>query len=231
MLHIILINPQMPENVGAVARAMLNFSCNRLTVVDPRHLPTHPLAYANAAGADTILDQARVAPSLQDAVDASCHVVGFIHEPRDIVKRYDFLEASTCRIWTKDTALVFGCERSGLSNKDIAQCHSMVHIPTNPNFTSLNLAQAVLLACSTWFSTQQKHQPYWQTGISPWANTHELYSFLSDLESKLDHADYWKAPHKKTVMWRNLTNLFWRTPFTSQEIRTLRGVINALTLR
>lgn len=229
MLHIVLVNPQMPENVGAVARAMLNFGCTRLTVVAPRHLPTHPLAYANAAGADEILDVARVTSSLQEAVEQSCHVVGFIHEPRDMVKRYDFLEPSVCSTWTKETALVFGCERSGLSNEDIAQCHSMVQIPTNPQFTSLNLAQAVLLACSTWFSTQHQRQPYWQTGISPWAHTQELYAFLHDLEAKLDNADYWKAPHKKNIMWRNLTNLFWRTPLTSQEIRTLRGMINTLT--
>lgn len=229
MLHIVLVKPQLPENIGAVARAMLNFGCQRLTVVDPRCQPSHSLAYANAAGADIVLDNTVVTHTLADAVKESQHVVGFTSAPRDMVKRYDFLEPTVCQSWTPNTAIVFGCERSGLGNEDIAQCHHMVQIATHPDFTSLNLAQAVLLACSTWFSTQHKRKPYWQTGISPWTNTQEIQSLLRDLESKLDKADYWKAPHKKTIMWRNLSNFFWRSPMTSQEVRTLRGMIDSLT--
>lgn len=225
------MGPQLPENVGAVARAMLNFDCSRLTVVNPRHPPTHPVAYANSAGADKILDHATVTGSLAEAVGESKHVVGFTSASRDIVKRYDCLSASVSQTWTADTALVFGCERSGLTNDDMAQCHSMVQIPTNPDFTSLNLAQAVLLACSAWFMARNNRESYWYTGISPWACTQETHLFLADLESKLDSADYWKAPHKKNIMWRNLTNLFWRTPLTSQEVRTLRGAIDVLSRR
>lgn len=207
---------------------MLNFGCKRLSVVNPRHSPTHPLAYANAAGADEVLDQAVVTKTLAEAVSEADHIIGFTSAPREMVKKYAYLAPGICQGWTKESALVFGCERSGLNNEAIAQCHSMVQILTNPGFTSLNLAQAVLLACSTWFGAQHQKPAYWHTGISPWAQTKEMHAFLNDLEDRLDSVDYWKAAHKKNNMLRNLTNLFWRTPMTAQEIRTLRGMVDAL---
>jgi tRNA/rRNA methyltransferase len=231
MIHIVLVSPQLPENVGAVARAMLNFGCKRLTVVNPRHSATHELAIANAAGADDVLHQANVVATLGEAIKDDEHVVGFSSHSRDMVKRYDMLNSDIAQTWTAKTALVFGCERSGLTNEDMAQCHSIVQIATNPEFTSLNLAQAVLLACSTWFASHNISSSYWHTGASPWAKTQEIRMFLSDLEQRLDEADYWKAQHKKNIMWRNLTNFFWRVPITEQEVRTLRGMVLSLFRR
>lgn len=229
MLHIVLIEPQLPENIGAVARAMFNFNCTLLTLVNPKKPPTHPNAIANSAGADDVLHNARIVESLEEAVAHDQQVIGFAAGARDMVHVYDALTPNVCEPWnTLKTALVFGCERSGLTNDSMAACHKIIRIATNPDFSSLNLAQAVTLACGTWFAHHTQPITEWVTGKSEWAEAQELTSLLNDLENRLDKAEYWQVEHKKPTMWRNLKNLFWRMPLTSQEVRTLRGMIRTL---
>lgn len=227
---IILVRPQLPENGGAVARAMGNFGLKSLRLVAPLFSPLDSKAVAMAAGADAILENAVLYDSLEEAVGDLPYVYGTCATQRLMVKNYVPMREAMPEIAAcSGVGIVFGPERTGLSNDELPLFRKVLHIPVDPEFKSLNLAQSVAIAAYEWYQTQSDFRGKLHLGETVPATHEQIQSFLRALESALDKANFWRMEHKKTIMWRNLQNIFTRMDLTEQEVRTLRGVIKSLT--
>jgi tRNA/rRNA methyltransferase len=210
---------------------MLNFGLTSLRLVTPQEAPLHPKAVATAAGAERILEQATLYNSLAEAITDCHHVWGTTAEPRDMIKPY-----MPPRTWAQGAyhaaghkAVVFGPERTGLSNEDLTLCHALITIPVNKDFSSLNLAQALVVVAYEWLNAADaEREPILAYGSTTPATQAELDHFLKSLEAQLDAVNYWRVPSKKAIMWRNLRNIFTRAQLGSQEVRTLRGMVGRL---
>lgn len=231
---IVLVGPQLGENIGATARAMLNCGLGDLRLVDPRDGWPNPNARSAASGADVVLDHARCFDDLESAVADVQHVYATTARPRDMDKRVvdAAVAAREIRAATgrgERCGIVFGRERIGLTNDEVVLAQTLVTIPLNPRFASLNLAQAVLLVAHTW---QRTGRPEVNERIVPAGRapaTHEaLVGFFEHLEGALDAGRFFKTPDLRPTMVRNLRNLFQRAELTDQEVRTLHGVVTAL---
>lgn len=227
---IILVQPQLAENVGAVARAMGNFAFTELRLVAPECSPTSPKALATSAGADTILTTSQVFSDFESAVADLEMIVGTCADSRHMIKPLWPLRHGAEEIQSNysKTGVIFGPERTGLSNDHLARCHAVIQISTNPDFSSLNLAQAVLLFAYEFYQSQIDPKPHLFTGETKQASQGQLHQWLTFLEKTMDDVNFWRVSSKKPIMWRNLMNIFTRTPMTEQEIRTLYGVIDSL---
>jgi len=232
---IILVNPQMGENIGAAARAMLNCGLVDLRIVNPRDgWPSAP-AQAMSAGALDLMPAVPVFATVADAIADLHHVYATTARPRDMVKNVmTARDAGTdmqSRLGTgQRVGILFGAERSGLDNNDVALAGTVITIPLNPGFSSLNLAQAVLLVAYEW-SINQNAAPNaaLNTGGSPLATQDSIVNFLTRLDDELQDHGFFRAPDMKPTVVRNLHTLFTRIPITDQEVKTLHGVISALT--
>ncbi len=229
---IVLVEPQLGENVGAAARAMLNFGLSDLRLVRPRDGWPNGRARNASSGADAVIDGVRVFATTAEALaDVSLAFATTGRDramakpvviPREAAKRMRALGQTR-------SALVFGSERFGLSNEDIALCDAVLTIPTNPDFASLNLGQAVLLAVWSWFEAGDETAAVkLDLQGSPPSSKEELFAMFAHLERELDIAGFLFPPDKREVMVRNLRNLFTRAGLSEQEVRTMRGVITAL---
>lgn len=230
----ILVETQLPQNLGATARAMKNFGLSSMVLVNPLADPLSKEAAAMAAGTEDILNQAIIFKTFEEAISPFQDVVATTACPRDMITTY-----KTPRHWAEEgaakpalkRALVFGPERTGLTNDHIALCHGVVSIPVNTNFSSLNISQAALvLAYEFFLAGAGRDWPASETqmGETEPATHEELAYFLNDLEERLDKANFWRVPSKKPVMLRNIQSLFSRIPLGSQEIRTLRGILGTI---
>ncbi|MDO8839697.1 MAG: RNA methyltransferase [Parvibaculum sp.] len=234
---VILVAPQLGENIGTAARAMLNFGLTDLRLVRPRDGWPNERARAAASGADIVIEAARVFDSTADAIGDLDYVVATTARARDMVKPI-FTPAVTAENLRRaigaggQTGLLFGPERTGLENDDLALADVLMMVPVNPAFASLNLAQCVLLMAYEWHKAGDATAPmrieYLQTRP---ASKAELLGFFVHLEGELDRFGFLKPPEKRPSMIRNLRNMFQRAVLTEQEIRTLRGVVAALTRR
>lgn len=228
---IILVRPQMAENIGMVARAMMNCTLSELRLVQPREKPTSAKAIAASSGAQEILEQATVYSSLAEAVADVHFVLATTARPRDMTKPVYHPEKAIELCQKQITggnkvAILFGAERTGLENEELIMADGIVEIPLNPNHCSLNLSQAVLLVGYTWFRQTRDHDnTHLAMGGSRQATKKELDVFLSHLESVLDERGYFRLPAKKERMQRNLRNIFTRAGLTGAEIKTLHGVV------
>lgn len=233
-LTIILVGPQLGENIGAVARAMLNCGLEDLRLVRPRGDWPNPKAQTMASGADIVLERARLFDTTAAAVADLNRVFATTARRRDMVKpvltpRQAGQEMRCYSANGEACGILFGPERTGLTNEEILLADVLLTVPLNPKFTSLNLAQAVLLIAYEWFQagdeTPARAIP--DTGARQ-ATREELFRFFGHLEEALDKRRFFKTPELRPSMVRNLRNLFHRTELTEQEIRTLHGVITAL---
>lgn len=232
----VLVEPQMGENIGAAARAMLNFGVSGLRLVRPRDGWPNPKAAAMASGAALVIDQAAVFDSLDDAVADCQYVVATTARRREltlpVLAPDEAAAALKARVDAgQRCAVLFGGERNGLSSEDAARADAIVSIPVNPAFASLNLAQAALIIAYEW-----SHAGDYAAIDSPFAeeapeSREDLARLFDHLESELDAAGYFFPPEKRPGMERNLRAAFSRAGFTESEIRTLRGVIKALAKR
>ncbi|ROP99647.1 tRNA/rRNA methyltransferase [Stella humosa] len=231
---VVLVQPQLAENVGSAARAMLNCGLSRLRLVAPRESRLSERAIAAASGADVVLERAEVFATLEEAI-ADCHrVYATSARPREMVKRVvtprlgaaELRQASAAG---ERVALLFGPERTGLVNDDISLADTILSVPLNPGFSSLNLAQAVLLVCHEWFQAgdQTPAEEISYHGNRP-ATRGELINFFSRLEIGLEEGGFFQSPDMRPHMMRAIRNAFDRAGLTEQEIRTLHGVIYAL---
>lgn len=226
----ILIRPQLPENIGAVARAMANFSLDKLRLVSPLVSVTDPKALATSAGADYLLQEAAVFESFEEAIADLDFVYGTCATQRHMIKTYISLREATSSLSDhKNVGIVFGPERTGMTNEEISFCHAILQIPVNPHFSSLNLAQAVILIAYEWFQSKTSQFKDVRLGETTWASQSQIQFFFKFLEQELDACDYWRVPTKKPIMWRNLRNIFTRTQLSQQDVQTLWGMIRSLT--
>ncbi len=231
---VILVRPQLAENMGMVARAMMNCALSELRIVAPRDNPLDEKAIAAASGAQSILEEAHIFDSLDEAVADTHIVMATTARPRDMTKpiynpqhAIEILYQQT----TNDikTAILFGAERTGLENNELICANGIIEIPLNPNHCSLNLSQAVLLVGYEWFKkAHYLDNSRYKTGDSSLATKQETDAFLSHLETELDKRGYFRFTEKKERMRHNLRNIFTRSPLSSSEVKTLHGVISDL---
>ncbi|MEM7423558.1 MAG: RNA methyltransferase [Pseudomonadota bacterium] len=229
---IVLVEPQMGENIGAAARAMWNFGLRRMRLVAPRDGWPNPAAVAMASGAASLIDEAQVFESTAMAT-ADCNLIyATTARPREMTKRVLTPEAAMAEASAMGgrTAIVFGPERAGLQNSDVALAQAIVSVPVNPAFASLNLAQSVLLMAYEW---RRQHDPGAAERIEgehtlPAAGA-SVDALCAHLVAELDAAGFFYPDHKRPVMTASLENLIRRAAFTEQDVRTLFGVIRALS--
>jgi tRNA/rRNA methyltransferase len=246
---IILVQPQLGENIGFAARAMANFGLADLRLVAPRDgWPNHK-AHAAAAGAASVADTASLFPTVEQAVGDLHFVFATTARPRDMVKRVATPESAARELALRSakgerTGVLFGPERSGLDNEALALTDAIITAPVNPGFASLSLPQAVLLFGYEWLKAQSsvpslgRATPFdgpAEEGLSV-ADTRpatraELISLFEHLESELDRAGFLRPAEKRATMVRSIRNIFHRMGLTDQDVRTWRGIIVALAGR
>ncbi|MCC6006954.1 MAG: RNA methyltransferase [Rhodobacteraceae bacterium] len=231
----ILVRPQMGENIGAAARGMLNFGLTALRVVDPRDGWPNPRAIALASGAARLLDDARIAPDTGAAIGDLDHVYATSARLRGlttpVLTPEEAMRDAALRIAAGGrVGILFGPERTGLENEDIARANTLVSVPVNPDFPSLNLAQCVLLMAYEWrrqtreTPARSMHLP----GQARPANAAEMEALARRLEDSLEAADFFWPDHKAAPMRLSLRNLVSRLDLTDADVRTLHGAIRAL---
>lgn len=226
---IVLVRPQLGENIGKAARAMLNFGLTDLRLVAPRDGWPNPAAGPAASGADQVLADARVYPDLAAAVADCTHVYATTVRRRGVTKPVVTPERAAADIHAGPgrSALLFGPERSGLETEDVALARTIVTVPINPEFGSLNLAQAVILLAYEWSKGITLAQPP-LTDAEPPATQFELDGMIAQFDAMLDEAGYYFPPDRKPVTRRMVRTLLTRPAWTAQEVRTVRGMLSAL---
>lgn len=226
---IVLVRPQLAENIGKAARAMLNFGLTEMRLVTPRDGWPNPLAGPAASGADIVLEQARVFGSVADAVADCAHVYATTVRKRGVTKPVVTPEAAAQAIrgTNERSAILFGPERSGLETDDVALARTILTVPINPEFGSLNLAQAVILVAYEWSKGEALASPP-ETELSPPAPHEELEGMIGQLDRMLEEAHFFFPPDRTPATRRTLRTLLTKPGWSSQEVRTLRGVLSAL---
>ena len=233
---VILVRPQLADNIGAVARAMANGGLFHLRLVAPRDGWPQQRAWNNASGAQRLLDALTVHDTVQDAVADLHRVFATCPRPRHIVKTVLTARGAAAELREScnralSCGLLFGPERAGLDNDDMAQADALIRYPMNPAFTSLNLAQAVMVMAYEWWQTADDTPPRTlMTNETQVATKARLENFLSHLVDQLDACGFLRNAPKRPGMVRNLRHLFQRGEITEQELRTLHGVVTELAL-
>jgi tRNA/rRNA methyltransferase len=226
---IVLVRPQLGENIGKAARAMLNFGLTELRLVTPRDGWPNPSAGPAAAGADLVLERAAVFATLAEAVADCAHVYATTVRKRGVTKPVFTPEQAASDIHRQPgrSAIVFGPERSGLETEEVALARAIVTVPVNPAFASLNLAQAVILCAYEWSKPQALAQPPAGVLLPP-ATQAELEGLIAHFEGLLEPRGYF-FPHSRAVATRlTLRTMLTKPGWNSLEVRTLRGVLSTL---
>ena len=230
---IILVEPQLGENIGTAARAMLNCGLDDLRLVGPRDGWPSEKAVAAASGADSVLEKARLYPSAAAAISDLVHVFAATARDRGMVRREVTPRhaAAEMRAWLaagEPCGVLIGPERTGLLNDDVTLADTVLTVPLNPAFSSLNLAQAVLIVGYEWFTSGVQASPeILHRGGSRSATKEELLNFFDHLEEALEENGFLRNRESRPSMVRNLRSLFQRAQCTEQELRTLHGVVTA----
>src|SRR6185312_11249688 len=232
---IILVRPQLGENIGMAARAMLNCGLSELRLVAPRDGWPNPKAQRAASGADVVLDQAEVFDSVAEAVTGLQRVVATTARTRELVQRIVTARraADDMRGWIASgerVGILFGPERTGLENDDAVHADTALTIPLNPQFSSLNVAQAVLLVSYEWMTSgdTSPEERMSEHATRP-ANKDELQNLFDHLERALDQSGFLRHKAMRPAMVNNLRALLQRATMTEQEVRTFHGVIKFLS--
>ncbi|MBV6632415.1 MAG: RNA methyltransferase [Alphaproteobacteria bacterium] len=235
---IILVGPQMGENIGACARAMKNCAVRELRLVNPRDGWPNPAADAISAGADDILKKAKVFSSTREALADLQRVYATTARIRHMTKpvvtpRRAALESAASSGRGELVGILFGPENSGLDNEDVALADALVNVPLNPDFSSLNLAQAVLIMCYEWFqATAETPSRYIQRKRDEQDNPprRESLDMLFDkLIALLDDRGYFRSPDMRETLVISIRNMIQRMEPTEQDISSLHGFIVGLS--
>jgi tRNA/rRNA methyltransferase len=233
---VVLVRPQLADNIGACARAMGNGGLFELRLVAPRDGWPQEKAWSNSSGADRILDCATVYPTVAGATADLHHVFATCPRPRHIIKqvltaRGAAVELHAIAARGLRTGLLFGPERAGLDNDDMACTDALVRYPLNPAFMSLNLAQAVMIMAYEWWSVQDGTAPrVFMTNETQVANKAGLDDLLRHLTAELDACGFLRNLPKRPGMVRNIRHLLQRGEVTEQELRTLHGIVTELSV-
>ena len=231
---VILNEPQLAVNIGAVARVMANFGLHDLRLVRPRDGWPQEKAWASASGADWPLNDAKVFERLEDAVADLRLLYATTARPREVrvpilTPREAAVHLRAASAAGQAVGLLFGGERAGLETNDIALCQAIVTIPIDPKFRSLNLAQAVAINAYEWRTGLADAPPPAFGEEDPPADQAMMLGLYEHLEGQLDDAGFFHPPEKRPSMVRNLRAMISRARYTEQEARTVRGVITALS--
>ena len=231
---VILVRPQLADNIGTAARAMANGGLFHMRLVATRDGWPQERAWRTASGADRILDAATVFPNVAAATADLHRVFATCPRPRHIVKpvltaRGAAAELRAVAARGLAAGVLFGPERAGLDNDDMAAADALVRYPLNPGFMSLNLAQAVLVVAYEWWLAEDATPPRaLMTNETRVARKGELDNFLDHLVRELDASGFLRNKAKRPGMVRNIRHLFERGEVTEQELRTLHGVVTEL---
>jgi len=226
---IVLVRPQLGQNIGKSARAMLNFGLTELRLVAPRDGWPNPDAGPSASGADVVLEQAQVFATAQEAVADCSAVYAATVRRRDLVMPVigpeDMAVAITAS--SERSAILFGPERSGLETDEVALANAIVTVPINPAFASLNLAQAVILLAYEWSKRGELAQPP-AKALEPLAPHGEVEGLIGQVNDELDAKGYFHPPSRTPATKNTLRTIFTKTGWSSREVKAVRGIIRAL---
>lgn len=233
---IILSHPQIGENIGAAARAMLNFGLTELRLVKPREAWPNKKAEAMAVGAAHVLESARVFETIEEAIADIGLVLATTGRDRLMSKRTVTPDEAVVELAAevgqgRTCAVLFGAERMGLTNEEVVLADAFLTIPTNPKFASLNLAQSVAVVGYEWWKgTHDKPEFKIPAKFkrSQLANKEDLVGFFEHIEGELDRTEFLFPPDKRPAMVQNLRNMWHRAQLTYQEVQTLRGIVRSL---
>jgi tRNA/rRNA methyltransferase len=232
---IILVRPQLGENIGMAARAMLNCGLSELRLVAPRDGWPNPKAVRAASGADVVLERAKLSDSVADAVADLQHVVATTARTRELVQRIVTARraALDMRAWIaagERVGILFGPERTGLENEDAVLADTALTIPLNPQFSSLNVAQAVLVVAYEWLAAADDTRAERMSAHATRpATKDELQNLFDHLERALDQSGFLRHKAMRPAMVNNLRALLQRAQMTEQEVRTFHGVIKFMS--
>ena len=230
----VLVRPQMGENIGGAARAMWNFGLDRMRIVAPRDGWPNPRAVAMASGAGRLLDEAGLFDTTAEAVGDAAYVYATTARPRDLTKPVFTPEAAMGdareRIGRGErVAVLFGPERAGLENDDIARANAIISVPVNPDFASLNLAQCVLLTAYEWRRATEAVDGMVMEMAGTEAASHvEVEKLAEHYEGRLDEAGFFYPEEKAEGMKRTLRNLWSRMDLTRADVQILHGILRQM---
>lgn len=232
----VMVEPQLGENIGALARAMLNFALHELVIVNPRDGWPNEKAVAMASGAAFILDEATIAETTTIALGEFNTVLAMTARPRESLLPAYTPRAAAALLKQKIAggercAIMLGPERAGLSNEDVTHADGIISIPVNPAFASLNVAQAAVVMAYEWALADGAAPPPADLDAAPRANHEQFSGFIEQLFAALDASGYFFPPEKRESLERKIRTPFARAELTEGEVRTLRGVIKALVKR
>ena len=224
----VLVDPQMGENIGAAARAMWNFGLEHMRLVNPRDGWPNPKATATASGASRVLDGVGVFDKTAEAIGDLDFVFATTARDRDLTKEtltpeQAMQHARKLTATDKRVGVLFGPERAGLENVDVAQANAIVSVPVNPGFASLNLSQCVLLIAYEW--RQQQLEPFTETPAEAYASQAEMDALYSHFVQRLDTAGFFFPESKAEPMKLNLRNMFSRLPMSSTDVQIFHGIL------
>ena len=233
---VVLVEPQLGENIGMAARAMGNFALSRLRIVNPRDGWPNVAAQRAAAGADQILESAELFDTVEQAVADLTLLFATTARAHDQAKPVVGPAEAAAEITAHITGgvgggagILFGRERYGLQNDEVALANRIITFPVNPGFASLNLAQAVLLVGYEWFKLSTGGRlPFAMPEHSEPASQHQMQAFFDNLVRELDKVEFLRPPEKRETMLVNLRNIFTRMDPTKQDMHTLHGVVMAI---
>ena len=232
---IVLVAPQMGENIGAAARAMYNFGLEWMRIVNPRDGWPNQKAVTMASGAGRVLDQVKVTQTTDEAIGDLNYVFATTARGRDLTKpvvspERAMQQAREMINQGQKVGILFGPERSGLNNEDIARANAIISVPVNPAYGSLNLAQCVLLLAYEWRRQTGEVVPevLELAGSNP-ASHVGIQKLTEHMEQRLDTTGFFWPEHKAESMILNLRNMFSRMPLTDADVRIMHGIIRALS--
>ncbi len=227
---IVLVRPQLGENIGKAARAMLNFGLTDLRLVAPRDGWPNPSAGPAASGADIVLERAQVFDTVSDAVADCAHVYATTVRKRGLVIPVLSPEEAGREVHANDgpSAFLFGAERSGLETDEVAVAGRIVTVPVNPDFSSLNLAQAVILLAYEWSKHAGLAVPTEGDPAEPRASQAHLEGLIGQLFASLEEAHYFHPPDRTPATKNTLRTILTKAGWSAREIQAMRGVIRAL---
>jgi tRNA/rRNA methyltransferase len=227
---IVLVRPQLGENIGKAARAMLNFGLSDLRLVAPRDGWPNPTAGPAASGADIVLEQARVFQSVAEAVADCANVYATTVRKRGLVLPVVTPEqaAQEMRALPGRSAVLFGAERSGLETEEVVVAGKILTVPINPKFGSLNLAQAVILVAYEWSKGEQLAMPTQRETEEPRATQSQLEGLIGQLEAALEDVGYFFPPDRTPATKLTMRTLLSKAGWSNREIQALRGMVGAL---
>jgi tRNA/rRNA methyltransferase len=226
---IVLVRPQLGQNIGKAARAMLNFGLTDLRLVAPRDGWPNPDAGPSASGADVVLERAQVFATVQDAIADCSLVFASTVRRRDLVMPVIGPEEMADEIAgaAQRSAILFGPERSGLETDEVALARAIVTVPINPEFASLNLAQAVILLAYEWSKRSTLAQPPAKDVEAP-APQRELEGLIQQLDQALVEKGYFHPPSRTESTRNTIRTIFTKSGWSSREVKAVRGIIRAL---